>query len=124
MLQNIPMLRLPWNLQESGCFETDLVHHSGPSASGEYVCTLQMIYVLPGWSERWAVLGCSYLVMEDAFRGIMHRLPFPMVEIHPDNGSEFLNHHMSSAGLKCAMPMHQECTRSDHPNCTGLVHQK
>ena len=94
MLKNIPMLRLPWNLQEPGRFETDLVHHCGLSASGEYVCTLQMIDVLTGWSERWAVLGRSYLVMEYAFRGILHRLPFPVIEIHPDNGSEFLNHHM------------------------------
>jgi len=94
LLKNIPMLRLPWNLQEPGRFETDLVHHCGPSASGEYVCTLQMIDVLTGWSERWAVLGRSYLVMEYAFRGILHRLPFPVIEIHPDNGSEFLNHHM------------------------------
>ena len=94
LLKNIPMLRLPWNLREPGRFETDLVHHCGPSASGEYVCTLQMIDVLTGWSERWAVLGRSYLVMEYAFRGILHRLPFPVIEIHPDNGSEFLNHHM------------------------------
>jgi len=61
-----------------------LVHHCGPSASGEYVCTIQMIDVATGWSERRAVLGRSYLVMEDAFRYILTRLPFPIVEIHPD----------------------------------------
>jgi hypothetical protein len=94
MLQDIPMLRLPWNLQTPGYLETDLVHHSGPSACGEYVCTLQMIDVNTGWSERRAVLGRSYLVMEDAFREILRRTPFPIIEIHPDNGSEFLNHHM------------------------------
>lgn len=94
MLQDIPMLRLPWDLQLPGYLETDLVHHSGPSASGEYACTLQMIDVHTGWSERRAVLGRSYLVMEDAFQVILRRLPFPIVEIHPDNGSEFLNHHM------------------------------
>jgi hypothetical protein len=53
-----------------------------------------MIDVLTGWSERRAVLGRSYLVMEDAFRYILARLPFPVKEIHPDNGSEFFNHHM------------------------------
>jgi hypothetical protein len=94
LLGSIPMLRLPWDLREPGYFETDLVHHCGPSASGEYACTLQMIDVLTGWSERRAVLGRSYLVMEDAFRGILHRLPFPVIAFHPDNGSEFLNHHM------------------------------
>ncbi len=94
LLQSIPMMRLPWDLQEAGHFETDLVHHCGPTASGDYVCTLQMIDVLTGWSERRAVLGRSYLVMEDAFLVILHRLPFPVMEIHPDNGSEFFNHHM------------------------------
>ena len=83
LLQTVPMRRLPWDLQEPGHFETDLVHHSGPSTAGEYVCTLQMVDVATGWSERWAVLGRSYLVMQDAFRGILHRLPFPVRHIHP-----------------------------------------
>jgi len=94
LTQNIPMLRLPWNILEPGHFETDLVHHCGQRAFGEYACTLQMIDVATGWSERRAVLGRSYLVMEDAFRRILARLPFPILQIHPDNGSEFFNHHM------------------------------
>ena len=94
LTRDIPMVRIPWDEQESGHFEVDLVHHSGPTVSGEYVCSLQMIDVATGWSERVAVLGRSYLVMEDAFLCILTRLPFPVVEIHPDNGSEFLNHHM------------------------------
>jgi hypothetical protein len=86
LVQDIPMLRLPWILVEPGFIETDLVHHCGPTAAGEYVCTLQMIDVATGWSERRAVLGRSYLVMEDAFRYIVPHLPFPVREIHPDNG--------------------------------------
>jgi hypothetical protein len=92
--QDIPMKRIPWDEQEPGHFEVDLVHHCGPSPSGEYVHTLQMIDVATGWSERAAVLGRSYLVMEAAFRCILVRLPFLVREIHPDNGSEFLNHHL------------------------------
>jgi len=75
--QGIPMKRIPWDVQQPGHFEVDLVHHCGPTASGEYVCTLQMIDVATGWSERRAVLGRSYLVMEDAFRYILTQLPFP-----------------------------------------------
>ena len=56
--------------------------------------TLQMIDVATGWSERLAVLGRSYLVMEAAFRRILLRLPFRVLEAHPDNGSEFFNYHM------------------------------
>jgi hypothetical protein len=94
LTQSIPMKRIPWDTATPGHFEVDLVHHSGPSASGEYVCTLQMIDVATGWSERVAVLGRSFLVMSHAFRTILRRLPFPVLEIHPDNGSEFLNNHM------------------------------
>jgi hypothetical protein len=86
LTQDIPMRRIPWNEQQPGYLETDLVHHCGPSPSGEYVCTIQTIDVATGWSERRAVLGRSYLVMEDAFRYILTRLPFPIVELHPDNG--------------------------------------
>jgi hypothetical protein len=94
LTQSIPMKRIPWDTATPGHFEVDLVHHCGPSASGEYLCTLQMIDVATGWSERMAVLGRSFLVMSHAFRTILRRLPFPVLEIHPDNGSEFLNNHM------------------------------
>ena len=42
VLRELPMGRIPWNVGEPGHFETDLVHHCGVSASGEYVHTLQM----------------------------------------------------------------------------------
>lgn len=90
----IPMQRIPWDIAEPGHFEVDLVHHSGPSTSGDYVHTLQMIDVATGWSERVAVLGRGQRAMEAGFRQILARLPFRVVELHPDNGPEFLNHHL------------------------------
>jgi hypothetical protein len=86
------MRRIPWNGQRPGHCETGLVHHCGPTASGEYVCTVQVLDVATGWSELRAVLGRSYLVMEDALRYILTRSPFLLLELHPDNGSEFFNH--------------------------------
>ncbi len=67
------------------------MHQCGPSADGQYVHTLQMIDMATGWSERAAVLGRSYLVMTDGFRRCQARLPLPVLELHTDNGSEFLN---------------------------------
>jgi len=93
-LQDIPVCRLPWDISQPGYFEVDLVHHCGESARGEYVHTLQMIDVFSGWSERTALLGRSYTVMEAGFQRLLDRLPFPICGLHPDNGSEFFNHHM------------------------------
>lgn len=92
--RQIPMKRIPWNEKEPGHFETDLVHHCGASASGEYVHTLQMIDVATGWSERVAVLGRSFRAMKAGFERCLARIPFQIYEIHPDNGSEFLNNHL------------------------------
>ena len=124
LLEDVPMLRLSWDIRNPGHFETDLVHHCGPAASGEYACTLQMIDVASGWSERWAVLGRSYLVMEDAFLRILHRLPFPVLQIHPDNGSEFLNHHMLRFWGDVVRGVTLSRSRPYHKNDNPRVEQK
>jgi hypothetical protein len=92
--RDIPMRRIPWNEPIPGHFETDLVHHCGTTAGGDYVHTLQIIDVATGWSERVAVFGRSQRAMVAGFQRIQARLPFAILEIHPDNGSEFLNHHL------------------------------
>lgn len=92
--REIPAERIDWDEAQPGHFEVDMVHHCGVSASGQFVHTLQIIDVATGWSERVATLGRAYLVMEDAFLRILARLPFSVLELHPDNGSEFLNHHL------------------------------
>ena len=92
--QSIPTKRIAWDQSEVGHFETDTVHHCGLSGSGLYVHTLQMSDVATGWGETAATLGRSYRAMEDAFRRIQARTPLPILEIHPDNGSEFLNAHL------------------------------
>ena len=92
--QEVPMRRIPWDIQEPGHFELDLVHHCGPHTEGEYVYTLQIVDVTTGWSGRRAILGRSYMVVADALYYLAHQIPFPILEMHPDNGSEFLNAHL------------------------------
>ena len=94
VLRAVPMGRIPWQTTTPGWCEVDLVHHCGESAAGEYVHTLQLIDVATGWSERAAVLGRGQAAMEAGFRRILARLPFPLVHLHPDNGSEFFNDHL------------------------------
>ena len=122
--QEIPMLRLPWDIAQPGHFEADTVHHCGPSASGEYAYTLQMIDVATGWSERRAVLGRSYLVVEDAFLCFLARLPFPVHQIHPDNGGEFLNHHMIRFWDEIVQGVTLSRSRPFHKNDNPRVEQK
>lgn len=124
LTQDIPMRKIPWDVQTPGLLETDLVHHCGLTAAGEYMCTLQMIDVATGWSERFAVLGRSYLVMEHAFLVILRRLPFCVLEIHPDNGSEFFNHHMLRFWGDVVQGVTLSRSRPFHKNDNRNVEQK
>ncbi len=94
VLRDVPMGRIPWQTTEPGWCEVDLVHHCGESAAGEFLHTLQLIDIATGWSERAAVLGRGQAAMEAGFRRLLARLPFPLVHLHPDNGSEFFNDHL------------------------------
>lgn len=124
LTRDIPMGRLPWNIRQPGHFEADLVHHCGESTSGEYVCTLQLIDVATGWSERRAVLGRSQRVMEHAFRRILGRLPFPVLEIHPDNGGEFFSHHLLRLWGEVVQGVKLSRSRPFHKNDNPRVEQK
>jgi hypothetical protein len=124
VLRGIPMGRIPWDVGEPGHFETDLVHHCGTSSSGEYVHTLQMVDVASGWTVPRAVLGRSYLVMEDAFRNILERVPFAVLEIHPDNGSEFFNHHLVRFWKETVKGVHLSRSRPYHKNDNPFVEQR
>lgn len=122
--RDIPMKRIAWDEAEPGHFETDLVHHCGPEVSGQYIHTLQLIDVATGWSERVAVLGRSYVVMADAFRRVVERLPFPVREIHPDNGSEFLNHHLIRFFRQTIKGLELSRSRPYQKNDNRFVEQK
>jgi hypothetical protein len=118
------MERIPWDTKEPGHLEADTVHHSGPSASGEYVHTVQLVDIATGWSERRATLGRSYIVMEDAFRYILKRLPFPVCKVHPDNGSEFFNHHLRRFWEDAYEEVQLSRSRPYHQNDNPFVEQR
>jgi hypothetical protein len=120
----IPTRRIPRDEQQPGHLETDLVHQCGPSASGEYLHTLQMVDVTTGWSELVAVLGRSYRVVEDAFCRILARIPFPIIEVHPDNDSVFLNHHCKRFWKDKVPNVHLSRSRPWHSNDNRLVEEK
>jgi hypothetical protein len=94
LLRGVPMERLSWQIMEPGNFETDMVHHCGAVAAGDYIHTLQLVDIATGWSERVAVWGRSQQAMVKGFKRVQERLPFPITHLHPDNGSEFFNDHL------------------------------
>jgi hypothetical protein len=120
----VPMGRIPWDIGEPGHFEVDLVYHSGASTAGLHGHTIQLVDVATGWSERVAVLGRGQRVMEGGFEHILERLPFPVLELHPDNGSEFFNQHLERFWKEKVQGVRLSHSRPYQKNDNRMVEQK
>jgi len=83
-----------WNEEKAGFVEIDLVGHDGGSSEGDFLQTLDVTDVHTGWSEQRAVLNKAQKWVFEALLEIRDRLPFPLLGIDSDNGSEFINHHL------------------------------
>lgn len=80
-----------WEENKSGFMETDLVAHCGESTNGFYLNTLCAVDVATGWTECLPVLGKYQERVRQSVHRMRQRLPFPLLGIDSDNGSEFIN---------------------------------
>ena len=62
--------------------------------------------------------------MGDAFRRILARLPFSVLEIHPDYGSEFFNHHLVRFWKDTVTGVRLSRSRPWYKNDNRFVEQK
>jgi hypothetical protein len=83
-----------WKENGPGFLEADLVAHCGESVEGFYLNTLSTVDVASGWSECLGVWGKGQVRVRAAVHRIRQRLPFPMLGLDSDNGSEFINQHL------------------------------
>jgi hypothetical protein len=83
-----------WTENRPGFMEIDLVAHCGGTAAGDYLYTLTMTDICTGWTECLAVLNRSQIAVQAGIELVRHRLPFALLGIDCDNGSEFINHHL------------------------------
>ncbi len=62
--------------------------------------------------------------MEGGFRRILARVPFPLLELHPDNGSEFFNQHLVRECSDKVKGVQLSRSRPYHKNDHRMVEQK
>jgi len=90
----VPVKTDHWDVTQPGYLEIDLVSHSGASAAGEFLHTLDAGDIHTGWVERQAVMGKGQHGILHALITIEQQLPFALRGLDSDNGSEFINHHL------------------------------
>jgi len=89
--KQIPIRVVSWNETRIGCCELDLVAHCGDNAAGDFINSLTLTDILTGWTENIAFLGKAQKRVMAGLDDIKRRLPFKLIAIDPDNGSEFIN---------------------------------
>jgi len=83
-----------WDDCRVGFMEIDLVGHDGGNTSGDYCQSLDATDVASGWNEQRAIKNKAQRWTFEALEEIRARLPFPLLGIDSDNGSEFINFHL------------------------------
>jgi len=93
LLKNLIPVRTftAWDQEQPGFMEIDLVAHCGNSTEGQFLNTLTCTDLSTGWTDVTALLHRSQEAVSTAIHQMRQRLPFALLGIDSDNGSEFIN---------------------------------
>src|SRR5918996_1746276 len=83
-----------WDEARPGFLEVDLVAHDGGDPRGQFCQTLTLTDVATGWTECRAVPNKAQRWVHEALAEVSEVLPFPLLGVDSDNGSEFINDHL------------------------------
>jgi len=91
-----------WSEEQPGFCEIDLVDHSGGRVvrGSDHAWTLCFTGINTTWTECVAVRNKAQVHVFEAIKQARQRLPFPLLGIDSDNGSEFINDQLYRYCLK------------------------
>lgn len=80
-----------WNEDRPGFMEIDLVAHCGETTEGQFLNTLTCTDLCTGWTDVTALPRRTQQAVCTAIQAMRQRLPFSLLGLDSDNGSEFIN---------------------------------
>ena len=80
-----------WDDAVPGFVEIDLVSHDGGTLTGPHAFTLTVTDIATGWTENRSVPSKDAKCVLAAINDVAYRMPFPVLGVDSDNGSEFIN---------------------------------
>jgi hypothetical protein len=83
-----------WDDARPGFVEIDLVGHDGGNPAGPHAFTLTVTDIATGWTENRSVPDKTGKCVLAALNDIAYKMPFPILGVDSDNGSEFINIHL------------------------------
>jgi hypothetical protein len=107
-----------------GYMEADTVAHCGSSLAGEFGNSLTMTDLCSGWTENRATWTKLAEKIVPQFKDIEDRLPFTLIGLATDNGSEFLNDKVLEYLKNRQAPVNMVRRRPYKKNDNAHVEQK
>jgi hypothetical protein len=83
-----------WGENVPGFVEVDLVGHEGGDNNGDFAHSLTLTDIATGWTEVRTVRTKAARHVVAALLQVQVALPFALLGIDSDNGSEFINDHL------------------------------
>jgi hypothetical protein len=87
----IPIRSGPWDDAPAGTVQIDTVAHCGDSIAGDFVYTVNATDVATLWGARRAQWNKGQEQTVHSMEQMDADFPYPVLEWHPDSGSEFIN---------------------------------
>ncbi|MFH0952607.1 MAG: hypothetical protein V1838_05545 [Patescibacteria group bacterium] len=118
----IPIVIGEWALKPPGFGQIDTVAHCGPSLLGDMVFTVNYTDIATLWHGLAAQWNKGQVATLESIRSIRKRLPFRLMGLHPDTGSEFINWHIKGWCDEESIELTR--SRPGHKNDNAYVEQK
>lgn len=83
-----------WDDAIPGFVEIDLVFHDGGTRGAGHAFTLTVTDIATGWTENRSVPDKTVKCVLAALNDIAGKMPFPILGVDSDNGSEFINEQL------------------------------
>lgn len=94
MKNKVPINTLDSKITKPGFTQTDTVAHCGNSSLGPFISSLTVTDIQSAWTENRAMFTKKGVEVIKNFKDVERSLPFKLLAINSDSGSEFLNKEM------------------------------
>jgi len=105
-----------------GYLSTDTVAHCGNTMKGDHIWTLNSTDVQSGWSVTASIPGRARKWIKEGHEHILASMPFAVIAVNYDGGSEFINYEMMDYSVLHNYQMTR--SRPYHKNDNAHIEQK
>lgn len=112
------------DIDRPGFLEADTVAHCGPTMAGSFIWSITFTDIFSQWTENRAVWNKGSTDVVRAVSDLEKTLPFELLGLDVDNGSEFLTFHLWRYLLDRPRPIPMTRSRAYRKNDQAHVEQK